>query len=356
MSEIALYRKYRPSKFKDVVGQPTVVEALEASLKNKTFAHAYLFAGSRGTGKTTVARILASELGTSVNDTYEIDAASNRGIDEIRELRDAVRTLPFDSKYKVYIIDEVHMLTTPAFNALLKTLEEPPEHVIFVLATTELHKLPDTIISRCQTFTFRKPSNHEVVKQITQIAKEEGIKVEKDAGNLIALLAEGSFRDAIGILQKVVSASRDKTLDRSEVERVTGAPPAEVVQSFVSSLVARDLPSALAQISKVVENEIDIKSFLKLSMRLLRFIMLARIGSNQGGLARFSKDFEKIAKTELGEEELAFVQDLAKKTSGSLAQILTALIGAYADTDRAYIKQLPLELELVKVFGNHKES
>src|SRR5258706_4881767 len=154
METLSLYRKYRPNDWDEVLGQDHVVKVLDGSINNGKVAHAYLFSGSRGTGKTSVARIFARALGTSENDIYEIDAASNRGIDDIRELREDVRVLPFESKHKVYIIDEVHMLTKEAWGALLKTLEEPPEHAIFVLATTELGKVPETIRSRCQTFEF----------------------------------------------------------------------------------------------------------------------------------------------------------------------------------------------------------
>ncbi|MAZ40838.1 hypothetical protein CL654_01870 [bacterium] len=158
MEQVALYRKYRPQSLNDVLGQDHIVEALKHSLKNKSISHAYLFSGPRGTGKTSIARILARELKTSPEDLYEIDGASNRGIDEIRSLKEGVATLPFASPYKVYVIDEVHMLTKEAFNALLKTLEEPPSYVVFILATTELHKVPDTIVSRCQSFIFKKPT------------------------------------------------------------------------------------------------------------------------------------------------------------------------------------------------------
>ncbi len=149
-----LYRKYRPQTFKDVIGQEHVVKVLEGAVKLGNISHAYIFSGSRGTGKTSVARILAREIGTSGNDLYEMDAASNRGIDDVREIRESVNTLPFESKYKIYIIDEVHMLTREAWNAFLKTLEEPPSHVIFIMATTELEKVPETVVSRCQTFAF----------------------------------------------------------------------------------------------------------------------------------------------------------------------------------------------------------
>ena len=158
MSTMVMYRRYRPTTFKDVVGQDHVVEALERSIKNKTIGHAYLFAGGRGTGKTSVARIFASEIGCTEKDLYEMDAASNRGIDDVRAIRDAVSTMPFESPYKVYIIDEAHMLTKEAFNALLKTLEEPPPHAVFILATTEAEKIPETVVSRCQTFNFKKPT------------------------------------------------------------------------------------------------------------------------------------------------------------------------------------------------------
>src|SRR5579872_5734422 len=201
-----LYRTYRPAKWSEVMGQDHIVNALKDALLNKRIAHAYLFSGSRGTGKTSTARILAHELKTADEDIYEIDAASNRGIDDIRELREHVSVNPFSSPYKVYIIDEVHMLSKEAWNALLKTLEEPPAHVIFILATTELDKVPETIISRCQTFTFRKPGREVVRKQIAAIAKKENYNLDPGAADLIALLGDGSFRDALGMLEKVMSA------------------------------------------------------------------------------------------------------------------------------------------------------
>jgi DNA polymerase-3 subunit gamma/tau len=161
-----LYRKYRPNDWGDVIGQDHIVNVLENSIKLKKISHAYLFSGSRGTGKTSIARIFANALGISPNDIYEIDAASNRGIDDIREIRDGVNVLPLESTHKVYIIDEVHMLTKEAFNAILKTLEEPPAHAIFILATTETEKIPETVVSRCQVFSFKKP-NREIQKKIS---------------------------------------------------------------------------------------------------------------------------------------------------------------------------------------------
>ena len=192
-----LYRAYRPASFSQVRGQEHIVTTLERSIKNNKIAHAYLFSGGRGTGKTSVARILATCLGVSDKDLYEIDAASNRGIDDIRELREGVYAMPFSSPYKLYIIDEAHMLTKEAWNALLKTLEEPPSHCIFVLATTELDRVPDTIQSRCETYTFKQPTREILAQMIGDVATAEGYSLESAGAELIALLAEGSFRDGL---------------------------------------------------------------------------------------------------------------------------------------------------------------
>ena len=178
-TSLALYRKYRPETFEEVIEQSHVVDVLKSSIETGKVSHAYLFVGGRGTGKTTVARIFAREIGASVNDVYEIDAASNRKVEEVRELLDGVRVLPFDSKYKVYIIDEVHMLSKESWGALLKTLEEPPKHVIFILATTELHKVPDTITSRCQVFNFKKPTEKTLKGVLENVAKKEGFELEQ---------------------------------------------------------------------------------------------------------------------------------------------------------------------------------
>src|SRR3989344_1542572 len=202
MHDLALYRKYRPKKFKEVLGQNHIVDVLESSVETNKVSHAYLFVGSRGTGKTSVARIFSTSIGVSINDMYEIDAASNRGIEDIKELRDGARVLPFDSKYKVYIIDEVHILSKDAWGALLKTLEEPPKHVIFILATTEFHKVPETIISRCQVFTFKKASDLNCKNMVLEVAKKEGYELDAGSAELLSILADGSFRDALGELQK----------------------------------------------------------------------------------------------------------------------------------------------------------
>src|SRR3989344_952104 len=245
MHELALYRKYGPGKFKEVLGQDHIVSVLESSVENKKVSHSYLFVGSRGTGKTSLARIFASSIGVSQNDLYEIDAASNRGIDDIKEQRDGVRVLPFDSKYKVYIIDEVHMLAKDAWGALLKTLEEPPKHVIFILATTELHKVPETIISRCQVFTFKKASDAICKKMLIDVAKKEGFDLDAGSAELLAILADGSFRDALGELQKVVNFSKGKKIKREDVEAITGAPKTILVNDFISAIAEKNLEDGI---------------------------------------------------------------------------------------------------------------
>ncbi len=229
-----LYRKYRSKKLSEIVGQPHITKTLSEALKSGHIAHAYLFTGPRGVGKTSVARILAHEVNKLPYtddqphiDIIEIDAASNRRIDEIRDLREKVHTLPASADYKVYIIDEVHMLTKEAFNALLKTLEEPPAHVIFILATTDPHKLPDTIISRTQRFSFKPIDNSHAVEHLKAIAKSEAIKVQDKALELIAEHGEGSFRDSISLLDQLGHGSKEITAD--DVRLILGMPSLEAI-------------------------------------------------------------------------------------------------------------------------------
>ncbi len=343
--QTALYRKYRPHTFKDVIGQDHVIKVIENSIKLGNISHAYLFAGSRGTGKTSVARIFAQEIGTTGSDLYEMDAASNRGIDDIREIREGVNTLPFESKYKVYIIDEVHMLTKEAFNALLKTLEEPPPHAIFILATTETEKLPETVVSRCQTFTFKKP-NQAILREFAMtIAKKEGFSLEASAGDLVALLGDGSFRDTQGILQKVIAGSKDKKISREEVELVTGAPRNSLVNEFIDSIAAGDSQKGIVALHGAAEQNIDMNIFAKLVLEKMRFVLLLTQ----------APDLEKTIKERVSAEDFEYLHSLAKSKNknlsfGSLLEMLKAsqLIG------RAFISELPLELALVKIAGEHK--
>jgi DNA polymerase-3 subunit gamma/tau len=342
MSELALYRKYRPSKFSEVIGQDQVTSVLAESIKHDNIVHAYLFSGPRGTGKTSVARIFAKALGTSDNDLIEIDGASNRGIDEIRALRDAVRTLPFESRYKVYIIDEVHMLTKDAFNALLKTLEEPPAHVIFILATTEQHKVIETIVSRCQSYVFKKPTIEILKKVAKDIAKEEGFTIPDDVADLLAFMGDGSFRDTIGILQKVIGSSADKKIALEEVEKITGAPAMRLVYDFILALADGNLDQTLSLIDKGVEASIDFKIFLKLVMREIRLALLLSLAPS----------LENKIMNEAGEKETEFFNTLKTKAqSKNLAPALREFLDTYLQLSGSYLPQVPLELAVIKILG-----
>jgi len=343
MSQV-LYRKYRPQKFSDVIGQDHIVKVLEGAIKLGNISHAYLFSGSRGTGKTSLARIFAREVGTSPDDLVEMDAASNRGIDDVRSIRDSVSSLPFRSQYKVYIIDEVHMLTKDAWNAFLKTLEEPPKHVIFILATTELEKVPDTVISRCQAFQFRQP-NQAILKDFAlAIAKKEGAKIDPEAAELVALLGDGSFRDTHGILEKIIimhppSLKLRGTIEitRSEVEAVTGAPKSELVREILRSLVEKNLEQGLKAIGKAVEANADMKLFSKLILERLRFLFLFRLKAGM----------EATIAEHVSEDDFNFLKDLASKAGPDLtADTLIKFIEAYESSGRTSIPELALELAL----------
>ncbi len=352
MNERVLYRKYRPAKWTDVLGQSHIVDVLKGAVAGKTIAHAYLFSGSRGTGKTSVARIFAAAIGCTPTDLYEIDAASNRGIDDVRELRDAVATLPFESPYKVYLIDEVHMLTKEAFNALLKTLEEPPAHVVFILATTEYSRVPETIVSRCQTFVFKKPSREELAKHLVTVAKKEGCALGKEAAQLIASLGDSSFRDALGVLQKVMTVSlprqgrdEDAELTADEVARVTGAPKIELVRSIARALAEANADAALTAVSAAQEENVDMKVLMRLVMHTVREAMLII----------FAHDLAVQIEGEVSSDEYAFLEDLGRGERGKrLSLILRELLAAYPLIDASPSPSLPLELAIMRLSGQDR--
>lgn len=340
MDDIVLYRKYRPQSFKEVLGQEHIVSALEGALRLGRVSHAYLFSGSRGTGKTSVARILARELGTTAADLYEIDAASNRQIDDIRALRDGVATVPFESRYKIYILDEVHMLTREAWNALLKTLEEPPPHVIFILATTNIEKVPETALSRCQAFSFKRPSQRMLKEEAERISRKEGFSIEPPAAELVALLAEGSYRDAHGILQKAMGASPDKKMTLAEVELITGAPKSALVNALIAAIEKRDAAAGLAALGKAGTQDTDMKVFAKLALAKLRFILLLRN----------APEMEAGIREEVSAEDLEFLKGLAmSKESRITSAVLLEFLNVYDLIGYAALPQLPLELAVIKL-------
>jgi DNA polymerase-3 subunit gamma/tau len=298
---LALYRKYRPQTFDDVVGQEQLVTLLQSAIKQKKMSHAYLFCGGRGTGKTTVARIFAHDIGCNPEDIIEIDAASNRGIDEIRELRDAVRTSPFSSPYKVYIIDEVHMLTKEAANALLKTLEEPPSHVIFILATTDPEKLPSTIISRCQKIIFRSPDLVTLANRLQFVAEQEGKNLELDASLLLARHGKGSYRDALGMLEQVLTTS-GKTVKLDDVVSQLGTPEKSTLLELLRAFCAHDERAIVGSISVLQKSNTSAIRAYDEFLDLVRQGLLIRIGesdSKETELKALSVEFATIISSKL---------------------------------------------------------
>jgi DNA polymerase-3 subunit gamma/tau len=337
MAHQSLYRTYRPSTFAEVAGQPQVTGPLAEAVASKKVGHAYLFAGSRGLGKTSVARIFAKELGVSEKDLYEVDAASNNSVEDIRSLTDGVYTLPFESPYKVYILDEVHMLSKAAWNAFLKTLEEPPSHAVFILATTDLEKVPETVQSRCQVFEFKKPTLTGLAQMVASVAKKEGYTLAPDASELVAMLGDGSYRDALSILQKVFTATDGKKLSRAEVEVATGAPRLERVHALVAALAEASRGKALTAISLVSKDGADMKLFLTLVLSALRTTLLIR----------YAPELRKDLEQELGADEYAILKGYAEESSSKLTH--ATLLAFLTASDRirfAPIPELPLELAI----------
>lgn len=348
-NKVVLYRKYRPKDFDEVLGQDHIVGILKNAVKMGRISHAYLFSGPRGTGKTSAARILAKEAGCSDIDLLEIDAASSRGIDEIRALREAVHFVPLSGKVKVYIIDEVHMLTKEAFNALLKTLEEPPSHVIFILATTELEKVPETIVSRCQNFTFYKIPENILRKSVISIAKKEGFDIDDEAAGLIALLAEGSFRDSQGILEQIFSlglpaqagdTDKNKKIIGKEAREFLAVPSPEMAENFILSLIEKKADRGLEIIQQAVSQNMDVRIFLKLILRNIRSMLLLRL----------APQMKKQLEESLGEREYKFIEAHKNATKpGDLERALKILLDAHEIKSRSYLPQLPLELAFLKI-------
>lgn len=348
MSQV-MYRKYRSQEFDDLIGQGHVVNLLKNAVAQDQVSHAYLFYGSRGLGKTSTARILAKAVNclqlkpdgnpcgvctscTAIRegrflDLIEIDAASNRGIDQIRELKEKIEFSPSEGKKKVYIIDEVHMLTTEAFNALLKTLEEPPAHAIFILATTEIHKVPATILSRCQRFDFRPATDGDVLLLLNRVLKEEGVTADDTALSLLVENARGSYRDALSLLDVVVSGQKeDKTpkhISEEEVRMVLGLADSTMVYFLLEKIVNGNAAEALDLVSELAEKGVNLGQFVKYTLKVLRDILISGM------------------RGEAGKEEYSFAVHLDRQKT-------LKLINLFVDAERslkdALVPTLPLEL------------
>ncbi|WP_455370299.1 DNA polymerase III subunit gamma/tau [Petrachloros mirabilis] len=294
-------RKYRPGTFDDVIGQTHVVQTLVNSINSKRIAHAYLFSGTRGVGKTTVARILAKALNceqgptgtpcaTCVNcteiaqgnsvDVIEIDGASNTSVDDVREIRENVKFTPFRGAYRVYIIDEVHMLSNSAFNALLKTLEEPPSHVVFIFATTEIHKIPATILSRCQHYNFRRIAKTEIIERLRHVARQDGIVLEDRSLAALARASEGSMRDGLSLLDQAVAFS-GKSIVHEDLEALLGAVPQELLHSMMRAITAQDSAAALRVIAQLLDQGHDLRAFCADVVERLRNVLVISVTSEQ---------------------------------------------------------------------------
>src|SRR3989344_6892526 len=360
MDNVVLYRKYRPQNFSEIVGQEHIVQTLTNSINLESISHAYLFSGPRGSGKTTMARIFAKAInchdassfepcntcdscqeiiGAKSIDLVEIDAASHTGVEEVRELISGIKFAPVKSKYKIFIIDECHQLSKSAANALLKTLEEPPAHAIFLLATTEAHKMIPTILSRCQRFDFKRLQVAEIIQKLEFILKKEDIKFEPAVLPLIALNARGSFRDAESLLDKCINfTGEDKLITIKEIKDLLGIVEVAQISNFVESIVRQDAKTAVEYINAMVNEGVDLQEFTKTLVFYVRQALLAKI----------SPDFLNSATSGLSTEEIEKIKtQIANLGEKDIQKMLETFIDAENKMKYATIMQLPLELAVV---------
>jgi len=360
-SNLVLYRKYRPQRFSEIVGQEHVIQTITNAISSGTISHAYLFSGPKGSGKTTIARLIAKAVncenrkgeepcnecssckeimsGKAV-DLIEIDAASHRGIDEMRQLREGIRFSPVRAKYKVFIIDECHQLSKDAANALLKTLEEPPSHAIFILATTEIHQMIPTIVSRCQRFDFHKIKISQIIKKLEYITEKEDIEFEKSALSLIALNSRGSFRDAESLMDKCISFSgKKKSITTEDIKQLLGVVEMNQIASLVDEIINKNTKKALIFLNQIVEEGIDLQQFAKTLINYLRQGLLFKINPNLKNKENLGLTAEEIEKLE---------QQCEKLESDQIREILDIFIKAENKIRYASIPQLPLELAIIE--------
>jgi DNA polymerase-3 subunit gamma/tau len=360
---MSLYRKHRPQKFADLIGQDHIIQTLTNALQAGTYSHAYLFAGPKGLGKTTLARLFAKALNCTGRvlgkdsfepcnkcvtckeivagsnlDMIEIDAASNRGIDEIRELRDKIRFAPTRAKYKIYIIDECHMLTKEAFNALLKTLEEPPAHAIFILATTELHKVPATILSRTQSFEFKKASPENILKLLKKTTKSEDIKIDEDALKLIVRLSSGAYRDALSMLDQVSSLAKDgrSVIKLPEVQNTLGQTTEDEVWEFAENIANSERQKALKLVEKIYLDGKDLEYFTYETVSLFRKALLKK--------EDLSLDYEVSREEEKRIEDITGGIDV-----GKIIEIIEIMSTVIPKVKTSILGQLPLEMAVFEL-------